>query len=96
VNLIPGYVNSAQQLTARLWSCYSDDKGECTVFSLPNETPRSVWAPADYVVLAAEIPFNQSAEVYDQLWRTFQTNGTRVKLQPSSTGEATIKPAVLR
>lgn len=96
INMIPGYVASAQQLTARLWSCYSDDKGECSVFSLPNETPRSVFAPADYVVLAAEIPFNQSADVLDQLWRTFQSKGSKVKVPPGGTGDVSIKQEVMR
>ncbi|MEP7273031.1 MAG: hypothetical protein ABI882_16140, partial [Acidobacteriota bacterium] len=96
VNLIPGNLTSAQQLIARLWSCYSDDKGECSVFSLPNEPPRSVFAPGDYVVLAAEIPYNQSADVIDQFWSTIQSKGTKIKLTPSSTGEASIKQEVLR
>ncbi|MEO8098650.1 MAG: carboxypeptidase regulatory-like domain-containing protein [Acidobacteriota bacterium] len=96
VNLIPGNLTSAQQLTARLWSCYSDNKGDCMVFSLPNETPRSVFAPGDYVVLAADIPYNQSSDVMDQFWRTIQTKGTRIKLPASSTGEASIKLEVLR
>ena len=94
--MIPGYVASAQQLTARLWSCYSDDKGECSVFSLPNETPRPVFAPGDYVVLAAEIPFNQSADVLDQLWKTFQSKGSKVKLPAGGTGDVSIKQEVMR
>lgn len=96
VNLIPGNLTSAQQLMARLWSCYSDDKGECSVFSLPNETPRSVFAPGDYTVLAAEIPYNQSADVFDQLWKTIQAKGTKVKLPPGSTGEASIRQEILQ
>lgn len=96
VNMAPGNISSAQQLTARLWSCYSDTKGECSVFSLPNETPRTVFAPGQYWVLAAEIPYNQGADVLDQIWRTLQTVGTKVTLSPGSTGEATIKEVVLR
>jgi hypothetical protein len=94
--LIPGNLSSAQQLTARLWSCYSDDNGECAIFSLPNEPPRSVFAPGDYVVLAAEIPYNQSSDVLDLFWRTIQSKGTKVKLVPGSTGEAAVKQEILR
>ncbi len=96
VSLVPGGLASAQELTARLWNCYSDAKGECSVFSLPNETPRSVFAPGEYVVLAAELPFNQSADVLDQIWRTLQSSGTKLTLPPGSTGEASVKPVVLR
>jgi hypothetical protein len=96
VNLVPGGLTAAQQLTARLWSCYSDDKGECSVFSLPNEPPKSVFAPGEYMVLAAEIPYNQGADVLDQIWQTLQTVGSKVMVPPGSTGEATIKPVVLR
>jgi hypothetical protein len=96
VNLVPGGLRSAQELTARLWSCYSDDKGECRVFSLPNETPKSVFAPGEYAVLAAEIPFNQSSDVLDRIWRSVQSEGTRVILPPGSTGEALIEQKVLR
>lgn len=96
VNLIPANLISAQQLMARLWSCYSDDKGECAVFSLPNETPRPVLPPGEYTVLAAEIPYNQSADVFDRLWSMIQTKGTKVKLPPGSTGEVSIKQEVLR
>ena len=96
VSLVPGGLSSAQELTARLWNCYSNDMGECSVFSLPNETPRTVFAPGDYMVLAAELPYNQSADVLEQIWRTLQTDGTKVTLPPGSTGEASIKPTVLR
>lgn len=96
VSLIPGNLTSAHQLMARLWSCYSDDKGECSVFSLPNETPRSVLAPGDYTVLAAEMPYNQSADAFDQLWRTIQAKGTKIKLPPASTGQVSIKQEVLQ
>ncbi|MEP7355533.1 MAG: hypothetical protein ABI824_20070, partial [Acidobacteriota bacterium] len=96
VNLIPGNLTSAQQLVARLSSCYSDDQGVCTIFTLPNETPRSVFAPGDYVVMAAEIPYNQSSDVMDLFWRTIQSKGTKIKLQPGSSGEASIKQEVLR
>jgi hypothetical protein len=96
VSLIPGNLTSAQQLMARLWSCYSDDKGECAVFTLPNETPRPVLPPGEYVLLAAEIPYNQSADVLDQLWRTFQTKGAKVKLPAGGRGEVSIRQEVLR
>ncbi len=96
VSLVPSGLTSAQELTARLWTCYTDDKGECSLFSLPNENPPGVFAPGDYVVLAAEIPFNQSADVLDQIWRALQTAGTKITLPPGSVGEASIKPVVLR
>jgi hypothetical protein len=96
VNLIPSQTNTARDLIARLWSCYTDDKGECTVFTLPNESPRPVFAPGEYTVLAAEIPYNQSADVLDQVWKTFQTEGAKVTLPPGATGEVSIKQVVLR
>lgn len=96
VNLIPGGLTSAQGLTARLWSCYSDDRGECSVFALPNEPPKAVFPPGEYVVLAAELPFNQSSDVLDQLWSALRASGTKLTLPPGGTGDATTRPTVLR
>jgi hypothetical protein len=47
-------------------------------------------------LLAAEIPYNQSADVLDQLWRTFQTKGAKVKLPAGGRGEVSIRQEVLR
>jgi hypothetical protein len=85
-----------QRLAGQLWLSYSDERGECSSFTLVNEPPRAVLAPGEYVVLATEMPYNQTADVLDQVWRAIQNNGTRVVLKPNTTTEVSTKPVVLR
>jgi hypothetical protein len=75
---------------------YSDSNGECATWTLVIEPPRPFLAPGDYYILATDMPYNQTADVLDQIFRALQQSGTRVNLTPGGATEVSIKPVVLR
>jgi hypothetical protein len=46
--------------------------------------------------LAADLPYNKTADAYDQIWRVLQSDGTKVKLEASQTTDIAVKPVILR
>lgn len=91
-----GLMTSPQRLVGTIMTGYSDARGEISAFTLVNQPPRAVLAPGEYYVLGAEIPVNQTADVLESVWRTLQSDATRVTLRPSETGQVTVKQVKLR
>ncbi|MEO8100273.1 MAG: carboxypeptidase-like regulatory domain-containing protein [Acidobacteriota bacterium] len=91
-----GLMTSPQRLVGTMMTGYSDARGEISAFTLVNQPPRAVLAPGEYYVLATDIPVNQTADVLESVWRTLQSDATRVTLQPSETGQVTVKLVTLR
>jgi hypothetical protein len=96
VLLVKQGLGSPQKLVGQLWLSYSDQNGECSSFTLVNEPPRAVMAPGDYTVLAADMPYNQTADVLDSVWQAIQSSGTRITLRPGQTADVSVKPVTLR
>jgi hypothetical protein len=96
VTLVEAGLATPQKLVARMWTCYGDEKGECAAYTGANEPPRAALAPGQYVVLAAEQPYNLNAAALEALFRALQTQGTRVKLDPGQTLEVALRPVTLR
>jgi hypothetical protein len=96
VVLVRSGLQQAAKLVGQLMLSYTDERGEASVFSLTLEPPIAAMAPGEYYVLAAEMPYNQTADVLDQVWSTLQTRATKVTLRANTTTEVTVKPVTLR
>jgi hypothetical protein len=89
-------LNEPPKLVGQMLTSYSDEAGECSTWTLVIEPPRPVLAPGDYYVLATDMPYNQTADVMEQIHRALQASATKVTLQPGGSTEISIKPVVLR
>jgi hypothetical protein len=96
VSLVRRDLKQPQDLVGRMMRCYSNERGECSVFTLTLEPPYTTVAPGEYIVLAADLPYNKTADAYDQIWRVLQSDGTKVKLEASQTTDIAVKPVILR
>jgi hypothetical protein len=84
------------QLVGQMLTSYSDSAGECSIWTLVIEPARPFLAPGDYRVLATDMPYNQTADVLDQIFMALQQSGTTVRLTEGGNTEVSIKPVELR